>query len=100
MKAMTAAFTKKDQPPRYMVQPLAHILETREVVAAKAREFVYVGDPAPEINEQEHAAFLMNMQRAILLSLEKRKLLTASQRERCIAALEKQYSQIQKNGQD
>jgi len=54
------------------------------------REFVYVGDPAPEINEQEHAAFLLNMQRAILFSLEKRKLLTASQRDRCIDMLEKQ----------
>ena len=62
----------------------------------KHREFVYVGDPAPEINEQEHAAFLMNMQRAILLSLEKRNLLTASQRERCMVELEKQYRQIQK----
>ncbi len=79
-----------------MVQPLAHILETREVMLLKHREFVYVGDPVPEINEQEHAAFLMNMQRAILLSLEKRRLLTASQRERCMAELEKQYSQIQK----
>ncbi len=81
-----------------MVQPLAHILETREVALLQHREFVYVGDSAPEINEQEHAAFLMNMQRAILLSLEKRNLLTVSQRERCIAALEKQYSQIQKKG--
>ncbi len=79
-----------------MVQPLAHILETREVVLLKHREFVYVGDPAPEINEQEHTAFLMNMQRAILLSLEKRNLLTASQRERCMVELEKQYRQIQK----
>ncbi len=60
------------------------------VVAVKTREIVYVGDPAPEINEQEHAAFLLNMQRAILLSLEKRNLLTASQRERCMATLEKQ----------
>ena len=38
------------------------------------REFVYVGDPVPELNEQEHAAFLMNIQKSILLSLEKRKL--------------------------
>jgi len=79
-----------------MVQPLAHILETREVVLLKHREFIYVGDPALEINEQEHAAFLMNMQRAIFLSLEKRNLLTASQRERCMVELEKQYRQIQK----
>lgn len=57
----------------------------------KHREFVYVGEPIPELNGQEHAAFLMNIQRAILLSLEKRNLLTASQRERCLLELEKQY---------
>lgn len=60
------------------------------------REFVYIGDPVPELNEQEHAAFLMNIQKSILLSLEKRKLLTHSQRERCLVELEKQYSREQK----
>ena len=59
------------------------------------REFVYVGDPVPELNEQEHAAFLMNIQKSILLSLEKRKLLTRSHLERCLVELEKQYSQKQ-----
>ena len=54
------------------------------------REFVYVGEPVPRLNEQEHAAFLMNLQKAILLSLEQRKLLTHSQRERCLSELEKQ----------
>lgn len=54
----------------------------------KPREFIYVGDPVPELNEQEHAAFLLNVQKAILLSLEKRSLLTASQRDRCITELE------------
>ena len=62
----------------------------------KYREFVYVGDPVPELNEQEHAAFLMNIQRSVILSLEKRNLLTPSQRERCLVELEKQYSQNQK----
>ena len=57
----------------------------------KHREFIYVGEPVPELNEREHAAFLMNMQRSILVSLEKRNLLTASQRERCLLELEKQY---------
>ena len=61
------------------------------------REFVYVGDPVPELNEQEHAAFLMNIQKSILLSLEKRKLLTHSQRERCLVELEKQYSREPKS---
>lgn len=56
----------------------------------KHREFVYAGEPVLELNEQEHAAFLMNIQTAILLSLEKRDLLTASQRERCVLELEKQ----------
>ena len=58
----------------------------------KHREFVYVGNPVPELNEQEHAAFLMNIQKSVLLSLEQRKLLTHSQCERCLAELEQQYS--------
>ena len=62
----------------------------------KHREFIYVGEPVPELNEQEHAAFLMNFQKSILLSLEKRNLLTASQRERCLPELEKQYRINQK----
>ncbi len=57
----------------------------------KHREFIYVGEPVPELNEREHAAFLMHIQRSILVSLEKRNLLTASQRERCLLELEKQY---------
>ena len=53
----------------------------------KHREFIYTGEPVPELNELEHAAFLINFQRSILLSLEKKKLLTASQRERCLLEL-------------
>lgn len=84
---------KKDWPPRYMVQTLAHTLKTGEVLLiVKHREFIYVGEPVPELDAREHAAFLMNFQRAVLLSLEKRNLLTASQRERCLRELEKQYS--------
>ena len=78
-------------------QRLREYLETREVLRLLHREFVYVGDPVPELNEQEHAAFLMNIQKSILLSLEKRKLLTHSQRERCLVELEKQYSREQKS---
>ena len=62
----------------------------------KHREFIYVGEPVPELNGQEYAAFLVNIQRSILLSLEKRNLLTASQRERCLLELEKQYRSNQK----
>ena len=57
----------------------------------KHREFRYVGDPVPELNEREHAEFFMNIQRSILLSLEKRNLLTASQRQRCLLELNKNY---------
>ena len=61
------------------------------------REFVYIGDPVPELNEQEHAKFLLNVQKSILFSLEKRGLLTGNQRERCLTALEQQYSRSQKS---
>lgn len=60
------------------------------------REFVYTGEPIPDISVQEHAEFLVNFQKAILCSLEKRELLSASQRERCVLELEKQYSQYQR----
>lgn len=62
----------------------------------KHREFVYVGQPIPELNEQEHEAFLINIQTAILLSLEKRNLLTASQRKCCLLELEKRCRLSQK----
>ncbi len=79
-----------------MVQSLLHIVEMRGCCLLKHREFVYVGGPVPKLNEREHAAFLMNFQKSILLSLEKRNLLTASQRERCLLELEKQHSLNQK----
>jgi len=56
----------------------------------KHREFIYTGEPVLGLNGQEDAAFLLNIQRAVIWSLEKRKLLTASQRERCMTELEKQ----------
>lgn len=58
----------------------------------KHREFVYVGAPAPQITEQEYAAFYLLFQKSILASLKKRELLDDSQYERCIKELEKRYS--------
>lgn len=58
----------------------------------KCREFVYVGEPAPQITEQEYAAFYLQFQKSILASLEKRKLLTRSQYIRCIEEMERQYN--------
>ena len=57
----------------------------------KHRSFLYTGGAAPELNPKEHPAFFLNMQRAVLMSLEKKKLLTSSQRERCMEILESQY---------
>lgn len=58
----------------------------------KHRDFIYVGEPVPELNEQDDTEFLMNIQRSILLALEKRNLLTPPQRERCLIKLEKWHS--------
>lgn len=63
---------------------------------AKHRELIYVGDPIPQLSEREYAAFLVNMQKAVLHSLEKRELLTSSQRERCFEKLETQMSERQR----
>lgn len=56
------------------------------------REFVYSGDPPPELKGEEYEAFLMNIQRSVLFSLEQRKLLSPEQRKRCLAELERRGS--------
>lgn len=55
----------------------------------KYRDFIYVGEPVPELSEHDDAEFLMNIQRSIILALEKRNLLTMPQRENCLLKLEK-----------
>lgn len=67
-----------------------HIVGQGRCQLLKPREYVYVGEPIPELNKQQHAAFLMNFQKAILRSLERRNLLSHSQTERCLLELEKQ----------
>lgn len=54
------------------------------------REFIYVGDPFPELTSQNNSAFLMLIQESILLSLKERKLLNHSQCERCLNELNEQ----------
>lgn len=65
-------------------------------VKAKYREFVASEKMVLKLDEQEHAAFLINIQKSILLSLEKRNLLTTSQCKDCLTILETQYSQNHK----
>lgn len=63
----------------------------------KVREFVLTGDPAPDPDGEEYAAFLLQIRKGILFSLEQRKLLTLLQREQCLKRLEKQYRQKEGN---
>lgn len=59
------------------------------------REFIYIGEPLPKLNEKEHAAFFLNLQKGILLSLKQRNLLTPAQYQECLAELEKRESKNQ-----
>ena len=54
-------------------------------------DYIYCGDPIPELSEKENPSFFLNLQKAIICSLEKRSLLTSAQCGRCIAQLEKQH---------
>ena len=54
------------------------------------REFVYVGEPIPEITSTNYSSFLMLIQESILLSLKDRNLLNHSQCERCLNELNEQ----------
>ena len=51
------------------------------------REFVYIGKPVPKIDKTVHKEFLQNFQKAMLLSLEERKLLTKKQTDLALDAL-------------
>lgn len=59
------------------------------------REFKYVGDE--NLNLTENAEFILEFQKAILIALEKKQLLTRMQRERCYEMIEnRQLSKGQK----
>lgn len=54
----------------------------------KHRDYVYTGESHPELNFQDHAQFLTQLEKAILYSLEKRVLISPSERERCITGID------------
>ena len=58
----------------------------------KPKEYVYVGEPVPDLMEPQYSEFLLHLQKSILYSLEKRNLLTHAKKEHCIAEIEKQYT--------
>lgn len=62
----------------------------------KCRDYIYEGEPVPELKEQEYPEFFFNFQKAILYSLEQRNLLTQEQRVLCFDVLEKQRIQEKK----
>ena len=78
----------------YPVQVSSHILAPRGGNLAH-REFIYIGEPLPKLNKNEHAAFFLNLQKGILLSLKQRNLLTPAQYQECLAELEKRESKNQ-----
>lgn len=57
---------------------------------AEHREFEMVCEGVTDMDLYEHSDFLMLLQEAVLYSLEKRELLTESQRKECVVLLEKQ----------
>lgn len=76
-----------------------HIIGQGRCCLLKHRDYIYVGDPIPELNEQQHAAFLNHLQKAILCSLHQRGLIHSSQKERCLAEIEKRYTQTKNQHQ-
>lgn len=60
----------------------------------KHREFIYVGDPIPEISEKSNADFLLLYQKAVLSSLKSRNLIDQLQYKRCVEKLENLYIKI------
>lgn len=55
-----------------------------------SKKFVPIEEPILNWDEENNVTFIMNVQMAILVSLEKRGLLTYSQRKECQSRLEKQ----------
>jgi hypothetical protein len=55
------------------------------------REFVYVGESAPQIKTSGNTDFIIHFQKAMLLSLVKRNLLTSEQMDCVMSKIEKQY---------
>ena len=55
----------------------------------KPKEYVYVGEPIPDLMEPKYSEFLLHLEKSVLYSLEKRKFLNHAQLERCMTEIEK-----------
>ena len=63
-------------------------------VFLKHREYICVMDSSSVIDIKKHTPFILHIQKAILMSLEEKKLITKQQRIQCEEALEKQSLHI------
>lgn len=52
------------------------------------KEYVYTGEPVPDLTQPEWEEFLFQLQRAVICSLEKRGLLSHGQAAQCMAEIE------------
>ena len=55
------------------------------------REFMYIGEPVPKIDLYAHSVFVLQLQKALLLSLVEKKLLSTSQMQRIMDELERKH---------
>ena len=53
----------------------------------KHNKFTYIGDSVPKIDKRKHEEFLRNFQKAMLLSLAERNLLTKAQVDQVLERL-------------
>ena len=60
------------------------------------KKYVYIGEPIPELNGSDCAPFILHLQIGLLLSLQERGLLTASQCDRCKRALAQESAKQEK----
>lgn len=58
----------------------------------KLKPYIYVGDPIPDFNTEEYVNFRLHLEKSVIISLEKRKLLDRSQAQKAIKELEKLHS--------
>jgi hypothetical protein len=55
-----------------------------------------MGEPIPKLNEKDHVLFLLHLQKAALLSLKERNLLTNAQYTQCVSRLEQEHNEKSK----
>ena len=54
----------------------------------KPKVYAYAGEPIPDLNDPKYTGFLIHLEKSVLYSLEKRALISPSQRDRCLAGIE------------